>query len=370
MILKTGLPAETFVAQCAAAAMLIVLGFGQGCAPKHVPVSREVAIEHHLERGSRLLAASVYPSAIKEFEQVIAMDPDNLDGHLGLGLTYLHTTYYQGALSEFSRALELDDDSAEGHYGYGAAEFQLGDMAEAEVHFETAVALQPDYALALYSLGVISEKKGEDAMAQNYYEAAVASDPALTQAHYNLAILYEKTNRPNKAIDELLEVKSLAPDLLAARLVLGEAYRLTGQYPASLGELDYANKLEPRDPKVHYQRGMTLLAMDKLDEAITSFTKALALDPNYFDCLLALADVETRQGDLSRAELDLQRAVEADSTSVQARYRLGMALAAQDRNAEALDQLRHAIRLGPDAETAEKIQSLIEELRQRGQGHP
>ena len=352
-----------FSASCTAMVILCVLVSGFGCAKRQRPVSHLTTLERHLKKGSRLLAAGSYPSAIKEFERALELEPDNLEAHLGLGLTYLHTTYYKGALEEFESALEIDEESAEGHYGMGAVKFQLGDTTDAEVHFKRTIVLEPDYALAYYSLGVINEGRGSDARAQEYYEGAVSRDPALTEAHYNLGVLYARTDQLNEAIGSFVEVKSLAPDLLEARIALAEAYRRTGKLDASLEELDYAYNLAPFDAEVHSRRGLTLLAMDMVDESASSFKKALTIQPDHYESLMGLAEAETRQGDVSRAELTLRRAVEADSSSIEARFKLALALAAQGRNSEAIEQLRQAVRLNPGPKALEKLETLLDKLQ-------
>jgi len=352
-----------FRAGMCVALIAALMSWGPGCAPKRIPPAKRTAIERHLEQGSRMVAAARYPSAIKEFEWVIERDPDNLEAHLGLGLTYLHTTYYQGAVDEFSRALAIDESSPDAHYGLGAARFQLGDDDKAEIHFSKAIELYPEHAPAYYSLAVIREKRNDDAWALECYERAVAIDPVLTEAQINLGLLCIRTGRFTQAIGALLEAKTIAPDLIPVRLALAEAYRRSGQLSLSLEEIDDAYDIKPLEPGVHRERGLTLRAMEMLPEAQSSFMKALTLDPDDLDSLLGLAEVQTRRGDHSGAETTLRHAVQAHSSSVEATYRLGAALAAQGKRAEAVEQLRHALTLGPDPQTAGKIEALLEELQ-------
>lgn len=336
-----------------------------GCASRGKPYQGPSTVEERLERGSKLLAAKDYPSAIREFEGVLAVEPDNLRAHLGLGLTYLHTTYYEGAAGQFSRALSIDENSAEAHYGMGAVKFQQGDLAGAEPHFARAIEIYPDYALAHYSLGVIWERKGDDVRAQEYYEQAVLADPGLREAQFNLGLLYARTSQLNDAISALVEVRALAPDSAPTRLALAELYRKTGQNSASLAELNVAEELAPRDPRVYQQKGLTLLASDMLEEAESSLKKALSSEPDHYGSLLGLAEVQFRMRDLRASELTLRHAIDIDPTSALAKFKLGRALSALGRDAEAEETLKEALNLSSDQQMIQAVNALLDELEAR-----
>jgi tetratricopeptide (TPR) repeat protein len=53
--------------------------------------------------------------------------------------------------------------------------------------------------------------------------------------------------------------------------------------------------------EAHYDQGMEFFAQEKLDEAVTSYKRALAEDPNYADALHALAMTYAHQEKLDDA---------------------------------------------------------------------
>jgi len=62
---------------------------------------------------------------------------------------------------------------------------------------------------------------------------------------------------------------------------LGEAYLAEGKYTAAYQQLVKAEKLDPRDPYVHYALGNFYYGKGKYNQAIEEYKKALTLNPYY-----------------------------------------------------------------------------------------
>ena len=66
-----------------------------------------------------------------------------------------------------------------------------------------------------------------------------------------------------------------------ARMNVGTAYLGSGRSNDALKEFLEAEKLSPRDPKVHYFMGISYLEKGLKENAIDEFKKALSLQPDY-----------------------------------------------------------------------------------------
>ena len=66
-----------------------------------------------------------------------------------------------------------------------------------------------------------------------------------------------------------------------AHVNVGAAYLGSGRSTDALKEFLEAEKLSPRDPKVHYYMGISYLEKGLKDNAIDEFKKALSLQPDY-----------------------------------------------------------------------------------------
>jgi tetratricopeptide (TPR) repeat protein len=54
---------------------------------------------------------------------------------------------------------------------------------------------------------------------------------------------------------------------------------MTGNYREALESLETSIGLEPQNPDVWYSKGLALVALDRLDEALTCFEKVMELNP-------------------------------------------------------------------------------------------
>jgi tetratricopeptide (TPR) repeat protein len=120
-----------------------------------------------------------------------------------------------------------------------------------------------------------------------------------------------------------------------ARLCLTAAIIQSQVEPA-----DYAAKLSPTDPEVHYTLGLTLANHDKLQEAAGELRQAVQLRPHHYyqwlDLGLTLDQLDDQQGALSAFNKSIQLA----PTFTQPRWQLGSLLYRQGKYDQAFAELR------------------------------
>jgi tetratricopeptide (TPR) repeat protein len=86
-----------------------------------------------------------------------------------------------------------------------------------------------------------------------------------------------------------------------------------------------AIEAEPRWPLLHFQLGLQLFDLGKLDEARAALSEELRFNPAEQRCRVALGMVKVQQKDYSGAITDLNEALKADASLRQAYYPLGQA---------------------------------------------
>lgn len=100
-----------------------------------------------------------------------------------------------------------------------------------------------------------------------------------------------------------------------------------------------------------YDAGVDLEAVS-LDDAITAYRHALALDPSHSDAHLNLGRLLHESGRVSEAEGHYRQAATADPESARAFFNLGVALDDQSASAGAIEAYEAALRLDPDLAVA------------------
>jgi tetratricopeptide (TPR) repeat protein len=103
----------------------------------------------------------------------------------------------------------------------------------------------------------------------------------------------------------------------------------------------------PEFAKAHFSLGVVLAAAGRHQEAIESFSKALAHDGGYLQARLQLANVLARSGRPGEALVEYRRVLERDPALKEAQFGSAMALVRLHRYRDARDRLGEALKARP-----------------------
>lgn len=169
--------------------------------------------------------------------------------HYQMGLSYLGEKNYTSALIELTEAEKLDPENPELLYNLGRAYIGKKRPDLAEQRFQKAIMLKPNYTTVRNDLGVAYlELKRWDSAIQQF---KIVKDD----------LFYE--NNENATIN------------------LGLAYLGKGDYPKSLEELRSVAAVNPRNPVTRLSLGRVWFAMDRTEQAIAEYKKALDIYSEY-----------------------------------------------------------------------------------------
>jgi TolB-like protein len=142
-----------------------------------------------------------YEHAIRVSEQIIALDPLQIEGHWHLGFCNLLAGRYDEAVVSFDNALELDPNYSEGHRWKGVALAYNGQFDRAFKSVEKALEITKGQGPANFDLLTIKALMGnKDEVVQTlaaWEKSAVAIDPI------GPAILYALLKMPDNTINSL-----------------------------------------------------------------------------------------------------------------------------------------------------------------------
>ena len=123
-------------------------------------------------------------------------------------------------------------------------------------------------------------------------------------------------------------------------------------FDAALADLTRAVAIDPKLYQAHYLRGNALMNSDDVDGAIAEYHEAVALEPGqprtYFHYALALRAKQDETGE----EVVLRKLLTIDSQYAMAHSELGRLLVNRNELAEAVVELREAIKENPNSEQA------------------
>jgi len=93
-----------------------------------------------------------FDAAIASFEQVLQLQPDNVDACVGLGSALCAAQRREEAIAVYQRALVLAPDCVELHYNLGNALMIQNRIEQSVASYREALRLQPDNAIAFSNL--------------------------------------------------------------------------------------------------------------------------------------------------------------------------------------------------------------------------
>ncbi len=115
-------------------------------------------------------------------------------------------------------------------------------------------------------------------------------------AHFTFAFWHRQHGRIERATREMERAQQISPGFLDAKRWLGTFYLENGEFEKA--EQHYLALLEeyPGDPQIHYQLGLVHSAMERWDDTIADFRRAIELNRSFRRAYEALADTYTRLG--------------------------------------------------------------------------
>jgi tetratricopeptide (TPR) repeat protein len=260
-----------------------------------------------LHLGRAQYRAGKNEAAIGSFRRALDLDPQLGSAHCGLGEVLLALGSSSEASAEFKTALRLDRRNADAHFQLGKIALQEGSKDEATTHLREAVRLKPEYVEAHLELGKTYEQLKRPDAAEREFRAAMAFKPDMPQALYGLAHLLYKTGRTEEAksysdqfdkLQQRVREKDLVPKLNAE----GNEFRKEGRLDAAVTSYRRALAIDPSSAEVSYNLGLVLVGQGKTDEGIKAFRLAIRLRPSLVLAQDALAVALEKLGDGSAQE--------------------------------------------------------------------
>ena len=362
--------------------------------------------------------------AENEFRTVLRSDPGNRDANYNLGLLLMGKGSPSEAIPHFERvrpgtiatqfnlihAYLASNRTAEGlrlatelsaqnrndiqvHFTLGTMLAAEKQYKPAELELEKADALRPGTFEILYNLGQTYLRAGENSKAKFVLDRALKLKPDSPDTLHLLAQVYSNESRPLDALELLVRAHKIAPentdviflmarvsmsqnyyedaipllesgvaiapkraDLLAA---LGESYFMAGKVDKAIETFQKLVALDP-SARSYLFLGISYRHLGRFDEAKRYFEEGLKLDPHNTVCLFNLGFIAERQGDAALAETMFQQALHSNPNFAPALLELANLRIVSKKYSEAADLLRKYVGVSRDPATGYYKLSMVE----------
>jgi Flp pilus assembly protein TadD len=276
-----------------------------------------------LDEAKKAIERREFAAAIPPLQRVIAEEPEFAYGHFQLAYVFTALKRWDDAKREYQRAAELDPKMAEAYLNLGV--LLLGrERGAAVAPLRRAVELLPAQSRPRFLLGMALEEAGDWAGAAEALKAAESLDPRDLETKIELATVLSREKRYADAEVKFREALGLQPDSPEARRGLAQALDAQHKPEAAQAYRAYL-ELKPGDREVQARVARMLFEAKQYDAALAALGPEIAPGADV-ESLSLRADIQVAQGKLEDAIVTLRRAVAIAPQRLDLREGLGRVL--------------------------------------------
>ncbi len=231
------------------------------------------------------------------------------------------------------------------HYESAEAQRLAGNLTAAESEY-TAILAEGYERLGEVFLA------GEDyKRALTVLELAARYRPNSPSVQIDLAIAHFGVGQYDKALETSRKALVLEPDNAGAHQMLGKTYFMMGDLAKSIGELEAAARLAPKDVDVIYTLGIAYLRNRQTADAKQLYNSMIKQFGDQPQLHVVIGRAYRQSGLLSEAAEEFKRAVALDPHFPRAHYYLGITYLldeGQSKIAEAAEEFKIEMAANPD----------------------
>ncbi len=255
------------------------------------------ALVLHKLRGDILSTFRDPKEAVQAYDRVLAVEPAALDVHWAKWAVLVRWGQDAEAIAELCSIAQVDAKNPLAHWRLAQELRKIDRLEESLESYKRAVELMPEFlgwrlALARARFDVL-DYQGADADLQYVLEHAAPGSPLEMPAKNQLAQLYESMER-GRRFSPTLTPAATATQLKEWAAIRSDAWNLfeAGRYQEAEPLYRKLLVLNPSDPIATHQLGLTLMQLDRCEEAIAVFGNISNLNPSEED----FADTTYRMG--------------------------------------------------------------------------
>ncbi|MGH9588201.1 MAG: tetratricopeptide repeat protein [Acidobacteriaceae bacterium] len=304
--------------------------------------------------------------AEQAWRAILLAKPHNAEALAHIGLLEARQNHYNAAITYYRKAIAIDPKFPGLETDLGLALFKTSQFPAAAQAFQAALRAAPADQRLTILIGMAYYGAARYAHAIPYLRRAAQNDPSslplrLTLAHSCLwAKQFPCVLTVYKQI-LLLNAESAEADMLA-----GEAMDAMGNVTGAITQFRSAERVNPKEPNVHFGLGYLLWTQKQYSEAQKEFQAELDNNPKHGKARAYLGDTLVRQNDYARAEPELKKSIADEPMFALPYLDLGIIEAASGRNQDAVREFKKVIALEPkDVDSHWRLARLYQTMGKR-----
>ncbi len=250
--------------------------------------------EDHLLNARNLLQQGLFEEAIKELENAILKDPDNLEAYAGKVEIRLGMGDLDAALIEINSAIEKfqelagTSESIAQHLKYlyvikAQSHEQLNQLEESKSTYDSLVQIAPEESIGFSGRGWINFKLGELEESTNDFEKSLNMESSNIMNLYFATFPYLYLGDYERVIELTTQIIDLDPAHGNAYSRKGLAHSGLGEYDRALENLNKAIVIHTDRSNYYMERSFVYEALENSELADKDRDKACKLHEQFGD---------------------------------------------------------------------------------------
>ncbi len=280
-------------------AFLLALTFSAG------PLWSQAAVDLY-DRGLESFRSGELDAAIRYVREAIQRQPFYPEAYNTLGLLLGKKGQDPvSVLKAFQTATNQREDFAEAHYNLGLLLAQLGRVDDGAAELRKAIADDPQNGDAYNALGLALMDRQVDESIRLFQEA-INLKPDFVEAEFNLALAYHRKYGTEREIVQLARVLVIDPRNILARNTLTRRLEETGKFDEALRMALETIRMAPESAEARLFAGKGLLNTGDIPGAVEQLESAILADPSLLEAHhhLAVAFLKLGRKDDASREFD------------------------------------------------------------------
>ncbi len=266
----------------------------------------------------------------------------------------------------YEQALALAPDDYDLHGNFERFLEKGGYLTQAIVEAERCCELVPWLPGGFYYAGTLLVRAGRIPEATDYFSRALAIQGNYAEALNEMGEILANQQKPAEAIRRFNRAIRAKPDLVEAHLNLGFLEQNRGQMAAAMANYQKAAGLEPEGPADYFYRANVAASQYRWDEVIACLRAVVNARPEFWQARYQLGIQLAAKGDNGEARTQFSEVIRYRPDFSPAHFSLGTILAGQGKPEQALAQFRAVLQLDPANTSARQQIASLESLLPHG----
>ena len=246
-------------------------------------------------RGLLLLRLKRYRDAVKSFDSAFKLKPDSYRTWYARGWAFQKLGLSDEALVHYEECLRIDEDAFPARYAQASTLMELGKYKAAEKRLDRLLEVRPEDETLLYqkAMSLRRLERWKEAIATA--KQMLASDERNPMGWFALGAIYSDAGDLEAALNSYGKVLEYSPEDATALNNRAWVLCRLERYEEAEALAVQATEFNREKAAFWHTLGTVQAGLDKIEEAITSYSRVLELDPNFEAAQLAIEQLQALQ---------------------------------------------------------------------------